>query len=140
MIRTGAFPKERVGHIGEKMITIPIEIDAVARVVHEANSAYCIAIGDPILPSWNDLDESYKNSYRIGIEKVLSGSTPEEQHESWMKERISQEWVYGTQLDRVSKIHPNLVSYNQLPLAQRKKDKLFIAIVNVLTSNDLIKT
>ena len=113
-----------------------MEVDAIARVVHEANSAYCVAIGDPALPSWNDLDETYRNSTRFGIKKVLSGSTPEEQHESWMKERVSQGWVCGTKLDRANKIHPNLVPYDQLPLDQRKKDKLFIAIVNALTSTD----
>jgi len=110
-----------------------LTIDQVARVCHEANLAYCQAIGDPGLPHWDDLEEGYRDSTRAGVVGVLKGSTPEQSHESWRAERIVQGWVWGTVLDRGAKVHPNLVPYDALPALQRIKDLLFLGIVKALS-------
>ncbi len=108
-------------------------VDDISRVCHEANCAYCVAVGDPGLPAWDALEESYRESARAGVTFALTGAvTPAQQHESWMRERLSQGWVYGGTLDRAHKVHPNLLPYEQLPAAQRKKDALFQAIVHAL--------
>jgi RyR domain len=107
-------------------------IDEIAHACHAANSAYCRIVGDPSLPPWEDLDDSYKESGRKGVAYALEGHTPREQHESWMRERTAQGWVYGPVLDRAAKIHPNLIPYYDLPEAQRKKDALFQAVVAAL--------
>lgn len=107
-------------------------IDTIARVCHEANTAYCVAVGDPVLPHWDDLDESYRESARAGVRQALAGSTPEDLHASWLKERTAQGWIYGAVLDREKKIHPNLVRYSALPPAQQTKDALFLGIVGAL--------
>jgi hypothetical protein len=103
--------------------------DLIARVCHEANSAYCRAVGDPSLPHWDDLEESYRQSTRQGVEAALAGATSEALHESWLVERKAQGWVVGPVLDRAAKIHPNLIPYDCLPPAQQRKDALFAAIV-----------
>ena len=107
-------------------------VEAIGRVCHEANRAYCLIVGDPALPSWDELDETYRESTRIGVRNALGGATPEQSHESWTKERLAQGWRLGTPLDRAAKIHPNLVSYSELPEAQKRKDALFLAVVSVL--------
>lgn len=109
------------------------KVNAIARVCHEANRAYCVVVGDPGLPEWELLDESYKGSTRIGVRNALCGVTPQDAHESWMKERRAQGWVYGPELDREHKVHPNLVPYAELPAAQQRKDVLFLAIVEALS-------
>jgi hypothetical protein len=88
---------------------------------------------NPVLPGWDDLEESYRESTRAGVLNALSGATPQSLHESWMAERTRQGWVYGAVLDRTAKIHPNLVPYDQLPPAQRLKDRLFLAVVRALS-------
>ncbi len=49
-----------------------------------------------------------------------------------MAEKIDAGWVYGPQKSEVAKTHPCLVSYDQLPPVQRKKDRLFFAIATAL--------
>jgi RyR domain len=107
-------------------------IDQIAQVCHAANSAYCAAVGDPLLPPWDLLDETYKESSRKGVLFAIKGGTPEHQHAAWMDERLSQGWTYGPVLDRGAKVHPNLVSYHALSQAQQRKDALFQAIVHTL--------
>ncbi|SRR6266496_258352 len=113
-----------------------LTIDEISRICHEANRAYCIVNDDSVLPSWDELTEDYRKSTRIGVQGVLHGNTPEKSHESWMKERVNQGWKFGEKLDRESKIHPNLIPYEQLPENQKVKNKLFISIVKILTGMD----
>jgi hypothetical protein len=108
------------------------EIDAIARVCHEANTAYCVTTGDPALPHWDELEETYRESSRSGVRLALDGVSPAAQHAGWAKERTLQGWVYGPVLDRAAKVHPCLVPYDRLPEAQQKKDALFQAIVAAL--------
>ena len=108
--------------------------DHNARVCHEANRAFCHFTGDPGLPAWDELEESYRESTRVGVRHALAGSTPEASHESWMRERVAQGWVYGPVLDRVAKVHPNLRPYGELPKVQQTKDALFLAIVSALAA------
>ena len=110
------------------------DVEVISQVCHAANTAYCVAIGDPVLPLWADLDEGYRASTRAGVRFALTRSTtPAEQHEAWCQERLAQGWQYGASLDRAAKIHPALVDYDQLPLAQQRKDALFRAIVHALS-------
>lgn len=108
------------------------QVDGVARICHEANRAYCLLTGDPALPPWDELEESYRDSNRNGVIGVIAGDTPEQTHSAWMMERFTQGWVLGAPLDRECKVHPNLVPYDQLPDAQRRKDTLFLNIVEAV--------
>jgi hypothetical protein len=47
----------------------------------------------------------------------------------WCAQKENDGWVYGPQKDAVAKTHPCLVPYEQLSADQRKKDRLFFAIV-----------
>jgi hypothetical protein len=110
--------------------------DDIARVCHEANVAYCHVLGDPALAGWDGLGDDYRESARAGVRFALEKkSSAAEQHAAWMAERLAQGWRHGTKLDRVAKIHPNLVPYDQLPPAQRRKDRLFRAIVHALADD-----
>jgi hypothetical protein len=110
-----------------------LTLDQIARVCHEANCAYCLAIGDPAFSSWNTLDEGYRHSVRAGVKAAQEGATPRASHAAWMKERLSNGWAYGPVLDREAHVHPNLVPYDELPDAQKKKDEIFILLVSVLS-------
>ena len=106
--------------------------EQIARVAHEANTADCREAGHDALPHWDDLSDDYRGSSIAGVRAVLDGSTPESLHTSWCHARRAAGWVYGPVLDRNAKVHPCLVSYDQLPDDQRVKDALFTAVVKAL--------
>lgn len=80
-------------------------IEYIAKNVHNANCVYCEAHGDFVDPEWNELSEERRQS------------------------RLAEGWVYGPVKDPEAKTHPCLVAYDQLPEAQRYKDKLFASNV-----------
>lgn len=62
-------------------------IEACARAAHEANRAYCIAIGDASQVAWDDAPEWQRSSARNGVVGALNGNTPEQSHEGWLAEK-----------------------------------------------------
>lgn len=107
-------------------------IEACARAAHEVNRAYCIAIGDDTQKSWEDADQWQRDSAVRGVKVALAGATPEEQHEAWYKDKITDGWKYGSVKDPTKKEHPCLVTYAELSEPQRKKDAIYIAVVRAM--------
>lgn len=105
--------------------------EKIAKICHSVNTAYCKTIGEPELPNWENLSEEFKQSSISGVIFKLQNpnSTLENQHEEWMKTKIADGWIYGTEKDMDKKTHPCLVPYDQLPQKQKIKDYLFQAIV-----------
>lgn len=109
----------------------------IARVCHEANRAYSLAIGeDPatVFPEWDKAPVPIQESAILGVERALEGASPEQLHVSWLGSKQRDGWVYGPVKDIGKKQHPCMVAYNELPPAQRLKDALFQAIVHALKS------
>lgn len=108
---------------------------AIARIVHQANKAYCEALFDDSQVDWEKAPDWQQLSAIDGVTKFLDGTanTPEQQHQSWMDLKIKEGWVYGPEKDAVKKTHHCLVPYDQLPDAQKRKDHLFRAVVKALT-------
>ena len=103
----------------------------VAELAHEANRAYCQAIGDDSQVQWNDAPDRQKDSAINGVIFHLENpdSTPENSHESWLQQKASEGWKYGDVKDADKKEHPCFVPYNDLPVDQKAKDYIFRAIV-----------
>lgn len=106
----------------------------IARVTHEANRAYCLALGDASQVPWDAAPDWQRSSAVAGVQSVLDGSakTPEDQHESWANLKRSEGWVYGPEKDPAKRTHPCLVPYADLPPEQQKKDHLFRAVVKAI--------
>jgi hypothetical protein len=104
-------------------------IEACARAAHEANRAYCIAIGDDSQPSWEEAPDWQKSSARNGVTGVIAGNTPEQSHESWLAEKRLTGWKFGPKKDPEKKEHPCFVAYAELPAAQKAKDSVFVGVV-----------
>lgn len=114
------------------MLVEGITMEGIAMVCHEAIRAYCRGIGDPAGLPWDEAPEWARVSSRHAVEHALTGQTPEQQHESWAKERTDAGWTYGPYKDIEAKTSPCLVPYAELPDAQRRKDVLILAIVEAL--------
>jgi hypothetical protein len=116
-----------------------LEIARFARIAHEANRAVQAADGDdmPSLP-WFCEPRSLRASTMAGVQRVLAGMSPAENHELWCAFKRDQGWVYGPLKDAEVRppTHPCLVPWPQLPRPERVKARLFCAVVLALAEQD----
>lgn len=109
-----------------------VQITAAARAAHEANRAYCIAIGDNSQQSWGETSQDNRDASVALVRRTVDGLTPEQEHEGWCKVKREQGWQYGPARDNEKKLHPCLVPYAELPPAQRAKDALLGGVVRTM--------
>lgn len=102
-----------------------------ARAAHEANRAYCQAIGDNSQTSWEDAPDWQRSSAKLGVRFLIDNpdAGPDASHVSWLKQKTEDGWKYGPIKDASKKEHPCFVPYEKLPLEQQAKDHIFGAIV-----------
>jgi RyR domain len=110
--------------------------EAIARVCHEANRAYCATIGDLSQPPWEEAPDWQRSSAVEGVRFCLANpdAPPSANHESWLEEKRRTGWTYGPGKDPEKKEHPCFVPYDELPIEQRRKDALFKAVVAALAA------
>jgi hypothetical protein len=113
----------------------------IARVAHEINRAYCESIGDHSQPTWDNAPEWQKDSAIRGVQFHIDNpeATPENSHESWLKQKEEEGWKYGPVKNPETKEHPCFLPYNELPIEQRSKDYLFRQIVHTLKDLVILK-
>lgn len=111
-----------------------ISVLDVARVVHEANRALCLSLGDTSQVPFDEAPSDQIASATAGVEAIVDGHvrSPEASHESWSAQKVADGWVYGPVKDLEKREHPCLVPYGQLPVEQQRKDFMFLAIVTAL--------
>ena len=112
-----------------------MRIADIARLAHEVNRAYCASIGDPSQPTWENAPDWQRQSCINGVRFNIANpaAPPSATHESWVRDKAADGWVYGPIKDPSKKEHPCMVLYDQLPAEQRTKDYLFQAVVRALT-------
>jgi hypothetical protein len=108
--------------------------ESIAKVCHDANRAYCQAIGDNSQPAWEDAPEWQRNSAIKGVKfNITNPDAPASaSHDSWLDVKRADGWKYGPVKDAEKKEHPCYVPYEELPVEQQKKDALFKAVVAAL--------
>lgn len=108
---------------------------SIARVCHEVNRAYCLALGDTSQPAWEDAPQWQRDSAVLGVKLHTTNPSagPQVSHESWMAQKVSEGWVYGPVKDPENKQHPCMVPFDQLPREQQAKDFIFRGVVHALT-------
>lgn len=106
----------------------------IARIAHEINRAYCASLGDDSQVAWEDAEDWQKQSVLAGVAMHVANpdATPEQSHESWLKQKLADGWKYGEAKDAEAKTHPCCVPYDELPQEQKSKDYLFKAVVAAL--------
>jgi hypothetical protein len=107
-----------------------MEYEQIAKIAHEVNRAYCLAIGDNSQLAWEDAPQWQRDSAINGVKFHAENpnTTPENSHENWMKEKVADGWVWGPFKNPDKKQHPCMVNYTLLPKDQRIKDHLFLAV------------
>lgn len=110
------------------------DIAQIAKVAHDANRSFCMTIGDPVPPTWEEASLEQRQSIMSGVAWRIANpyAAPGAQHESWRQSKIANGWKLGPKKDEATKEHPNLVPHTDLPLNQQLKDALFMSIVDAL--------
>lgn len=114
-----------------------MEVQAIARVAHETNRAYCESLGDYSLVNWEVAPQWQRESVIAGVRLHLANphTTPRQSHEAWLAFKEKDGWKYGPVKDADKKEHPCFLPYDELPEQQRRKDFFFKAIVTIMSSN-----
>lgn len=110
------------------------QIESIAKMCHQANAVWCELNGDLSQKNWEDAEEWQRDSARKGVQFRLDNPNAEAsaQHDAWACQKFAEGWSYGEVKDATAKTHPCLVAFEKLPEFQRKKDSLFVAIVDAL--------
>jgi hypothetical protein len=111
-----------------------MKIEQVAQLAHEVNRSFCQLIGDNSQPSWEEAPDWQIKSALAGVVFRLSNpdAPASTQHDQWLNDKIADSWKYGKSKDPEKKEHPCIVPYEDLPIEQKIKDTLFIAVVSAL--------
>ncbi len=111
-----------------------MQVQMVARVAHEINRAYCLAMGDESQARWDDAPEWQRQSAINGVHFHLNNPSADASasHTNWLKEKTEAGWVFGLVKDPEAKTHPCCVPFEKLPRSQQAKDHLFRAVVHAL--------
>lgn len=124
--------RENCGQLVAHKAWTPTEddVNALARVCHEANRAWCSSQGDGSQPDWDNAPDWQKNSIMEGVRHHLTHDADADMsHELWMRSKLEEGWRYGPVKDADSKVHPCLLPRRFLSPADRVKDDIFVAIV-----------
>src|SRR4051812_33385479 len=102
-------------------------VEQIAKVAHEVNRSYCVALGDNSQPEWHEAPEWQKSSAINGVNFHLANphAGASHSHDAWLKEKEETGWKYGPVKNPETKEHPCFVPYEQLPVEQKAKDYLF---------------
>lgn len=115
------------------MESATVKIEAIAKVCHEVNRAYCEALGDISQVPWELAPAWQRESARMGVDLHLVGDFgPEASHISWMKQKLDDGWTYGPEKNAELKQHPCMMPFTYLPKEQQAKDYIFRAVVHAL--------
>jgi hypothetical protein len=108
-----------------------LKVTVMAIAIHQANKAYCEALGDFSQVDYCHAPANIRDSACDGIRYALENPevTPEQMHENWCQFKLNDGWRYGEIKDANLKTHPCLVPYDKLPEAQRKKDDLVLGTI-----------
>ncbi len=102
-----------------------------AKTAHEVNRVYCVGLGDTSQPFWFAAPQwqrdSATKSAKFTLENPNAGASAS--HDSWLAEKKAAGWVYGKVKDAEAKTHPCIIPFEDLPIEQQVKDKLFRATV-----------
>ncbi len=111
-----------------------MDVETIARVAHEVNRAYCLAMGETGIPMWQHAPEWQRETVTKGVEFHLAhrNATPEENHAAWLAEKQTAGWRWGPVKDVEKKEHPCFRPYAELGPLDQAKDQIFTAVVHAL--------
>lgn len=110
-------------------------VDGIARVVHEANRAYNVSLGDPAPDApYDAIEDWHRRSIISRVIMMIKGYTNTQIHQAWVDEMLERGWVLGEVKDPTATppTHPCLQDLEHCSPEQQKKEILALGIVRAL--------
>jgi hypothetical protein len=109
-------------------------METAAALAHEVNRIWCAMNGDFSQPAWPMAPQWQRDSAWKGVmyHSANPSAGPEAGHNNWLADKRRDGWVYGAIKDPEAKTHPCMVAFDDLPLDQQIKDRLFKAVVHAV--------
>ena len=108
-------------------------ITACAQVAYEALRAWDLVHGDDTGKAWLAAAEWEREvSIKCSRGVIVDGSTPEQNHRTWLTFMADLGWTYGLNYDLATKVSPYMVSYDVLPTSHKSKDYIFCRTVQTV--------
>lgn len=110
-----------------------MKTESIARICHEANRAYCLAIDDTSQLSWDEAPSWQRESSIKGVEFIINNPEiePSSLHDNWLDVKRIDGWKYGAVKNSDLKEHPCFLPFDELPKEQQLKDLLFFSITKI---------
>jgi hypothetical protein len=86
------------------------------------------------LYDWVELDEEARVNLALAAQRYVEHPTltAATGHEAWCRYKLETGWEFGEELDVDARLHPDLVTWDELALPQRIKGELFGAVCRAL--------
>jgi hypothetical protein len=109
-------------------------IHFLAKACYEAVRVWNQANNDHSLPRWEYASAVQQSDAIEKVKIVITNpdTGSEAQHLKWVLGKAAEGWTPGDKLDTGKKVHPLLVTFDNLPEIEQKKYNLFTAITNTL--------
>ena len=118
------------GKVPVKTESDGITVDAVARIVHNAQRDLGYWLEDPYPPEpYDALPEEQRRPVQSLVRLIIGGYPPEYVQEMWIESMKEKGWDWGEEKDPNRKTHPCITGFEELPLWERKKVLLAYDIV-----------
>ena len=113
-------------------------IEQIAKTAHSIHRAYCLQMGIPTQPKWEDVENEHKDVVRHSIRHIIKGNinNVEESHDNFIKFKHEQGWRFGEVYSIENKLNPRMVCFSRLTLEQRIKEALFFECVISFMNNN----
>jgi hypothetical protein len=104
-----------------------------AEFVYEVCRLEAIASVRPIVPErWKDRAEDFKSQFIKTVDRLCApgapSTTPEAEHDSWVRAYEEMGWCYGPVRNREAKTHPDMVPFDDLDILEQEKDAVFLDV------------
>ncbi len=104
--------------------------------VYEGTRLHAINLECPVIPKpWEERESDFKKQFIELIDDLCSGkksfNNPEKAHNSWMEKYFEMGWKYGKIYSPEKRIHPDLVSFDELDPKEKIKDEVFMKLVDI---------
>jgi hypothetical protein len=112
-----------------------MKIIVIAQATHAILGALAHALqaGSEVV-AWEDTDEGYRQGLVAGVQNYVDNAelTPEQDHASWLEQKLADGWTYGEAPDVDAKLHPLVRPFAELSPEQRAKSILPHVVVHAL--------
>ena len=107
-------------------------IEQIAKTAHAIHRAYCLEMGIPTQPKWENVENGHKDVVYNSIRHIIQGSikSVEESHNKFVESKYAQGWRFGEVYSIEDKLNPRMVDFSRLTMEQRVKERLFFECVS----------